>query len=239
MLKGYSSILTTSTVELLIGDDYTLTPTVSYQKQEYTNATYTFASRNQQVATVDANGKITAVALGSAEIEISANWGTYTNSIYLKKIVNVAVKEDVTLQLDSDPVSLNPGDTETLTAIATFEGNDVSNAIVWQSSDNEIATVVNGVVTAGNKFGTAQITFSYTTPNATYTSNPVSVTVEKPIYQLKDVVFDFDLSKGNALDFNGIDGVNGAVEKVSIDDVDVTSTLEEGAMSYEKHLNTL
>ena len=60
--------------------------------------------------------------------------------------------------LDKDTLALNTGDNKTATLTATVAPNKATNkAVTWKSSDESVATVVDGVVTAV-KFGTATVT---------------------------------------------------------------------------------
>ena len=225
-------------IELLINEQYTLTPKVLYNQERY-DGLYTFNTLNDSVATIDENGTITAHGYGVTKIEISANWGAYTDSIYLKKIITVSVKENVTLKITTASVFLNPTQKVQVGVIAQYNGNDVLSDVVWESSDVEIATIDStGELTAGNKFGTTQIFVKYTTPNATYTSLPLSVTVEKPVVDLSSqVIVDFDLSKQSALSISDIDEIDGIITKVVIDDKDITNELVDNKISYEQALS--
>ena len=229
-------VLDEETVELLIGDDYTISPKVLYKQNKY-EASYTYTSHNEQIAKVDENGKITAVEFGTTKIEISANWGIYADSIYLKKIVDVIVKEDVTLRIESEAFSISLGETRQLTAIAKVKGIEMTDGLVWSSSDSEIISVnQDGIVTAGagTKFGTAEIFVSYTSTKSTYKSLPVLVTLNKPVRDLtNEVVFDYDLSKQVPLSFNDISGLEGTILKIALDEKDITSKLNDGEIAYD------
>jgi hypothetical protein len=61
-------------ITLSLNSEYTVLPYVWFNEQKYTDATYVFTSRNTNVATVDQNGKITAVSAGETVLEIKASW---------------------------------------------------------------------------------------------------------------------------------------------------------------------
>jgi len=113
-----------------------------------------WSSYNEAVATVDANGKVTAVGVGEAVISVTSTDGKM-GTICMVKVENnipltgIAMKE-ATAQMYT-------GSTKELEIIFTPE--DATNKeIVWSSSDETIATVdENGVVTAW-KAGTVTIT---------------------------------------------------------------------------------
>ena len=100
----------------------------------------TWSSNKTDIATVDQNGLVTSVSKGSATI--SAEKEGYT-----KGSISITVNyPDITVT--ADKTSLLVGETATLTA--NQEG------VTWASSNAEVASVVNGVVTA-NKLGSATI----------------------------------------------------------------------------------
>ena len=135
---------------LRAGTTETLTATVTPE-----NATdaVVWSSSDENVATVE-NGVVTAVAEGTATITAaSASDATIKAECVVTVLAPVAVT-DVTL--NKSATTLLVGWTETLTA--TVAPEDATNKdIVWTSSDESVATVENGVVTAVAK-GTADIT---------------------------------------------------------------------------------
>ena len=111
----------------------------------------TWTSSDEKVATVDQKGKVTAVAGGEAVIRAAST----TDGIYAECKVTVKVSSK-TLTLDSDKATLYLGETLSLKSEITPE--DVTNKnIIWSSSDENVATVENGTVTAKGR-GTAVIT---------------------------------------------------------------------------------
>lgn len=103
----------------------------------------TWESSKTDVATVDANGLVTSVAVGSTSITASKDGyrsGSITIKVDLEKI-----------EVTASANSVVKGQTVTVTA--NKEG------VTWSSSDTNVATVENGVVTGVN-FGTATITAS-------------------------------------------------------------------------------
>lgn len=76
-------------VELTVGASYTLTPYVRYETSVYDDGAFTYEIANASVATVDTDGKITAVAAGETAIEIKGVWrGVEIVSTTVKVIVN-------------------------------------------------------------------------------------------------------------------------------------------------------
>ena len=66
--------LNKGTLALTVGQTETLTATIT--PSDAKDATYTWASDNTAIATVDANGLVTAVAVGKATISATANNGS-------------------------------------------------------------------------------------------------------------------------------------------------------------------
>ena len=101
----------------------------------------TWESDAPAVATVDENGKVTAVEAGSATITVTTTDGGYTASC------NVTVKKAVVnvtgVSLDQETLKLSPGQSETLTATITPENAD-DLGVNWTSDDSTVATVDKG-----------------------------------------------------------------------------------------------
>ena len=125
---------------LKIGETATLIATV--KPNDATDKTVTWSSSNIDIATVDANGKVTAVSIGDVTITaacggLSASCNVTVNPIPVSSIV-----------LSETFVSLQIGEATTLTA--TVKPDDATNkTVTWTSSDEYVATVdQNGKVTA-------------------------------------------------------------------------------------------
>ena len=105
----------------------------------------TWKSDKPEIATVDANGKVTAVKVGEATITVTC-----------KVSVLPSVKK-VTVE----PATLTLGKKKSYTLKATVEvsGSGTDTGVTWTSSDETIATVdATGTVTATDKVGTVTIT---------------------------------------------------------------------------------
>ena len=142
-----------TSISLLVGDSETLTATVA--PADATNQKVTWKSDKPEIATVDANGKVTGVKVGEATITVTTQDGGKTATCR----VTVSDREiKVTgVTLNKSTLSLIEGGSETLTA--TITPADATNQnVAWTSSDATVATVDdNGKVTAV-KVGTATVT---------------------------------------------------------------------------------
>ena len=108
-------------------------------------------SADPAVATVDADGAVTAKATGATVIT------AVCGSVEASCTVQVGVHAEVA-QLDKTALPLTVGQTERLAA-TVYPGSDVVDPVVWESADPAIATVeADGSVT-GIAAGSTTITF--------------------------------------------------------------------------------
>lgn len=119
---------------------------------------YTWTSSNENVATVNDSGKVTATSVGTSVITVTATDGTFTKTA----TCNITVDSPLTgLELtSSENVYLEIGGTTTAVMKATPVPADTTDdkTITYSSSDNAVATVdSNGTITAVSE-GTAKIT---------------------------------------------------------------------------------
>ena len=156
--------LNTTNVSLNVGASHALT--VSYNPSNTTDSkTVTWKSSNTSVATIS-NGKITAIAPGTATITATCGGRTATCTVTVKQPLNKIV-------LSSTTLSMNVGGTQNLTVSYNPSNTTDSKAVTWKSSNTKVATVSNGKITAVAP-GTAIITATCGGKTATCT-----VTVEK------------------------------------------------------------
>ena len=140
-----SSVTLDKTVATIhVGETVTLTATVS--PNDATDKTLTWSTSDASVAMVD-NGVITANSIGTATITVKAGDKTATC------VVTVIPIEVLSLTLDKTSVSLKVGESATIKATV----DPVNAPLTWTSSNNEIVSVYNGVITA-IKSGEATVT---------------------------------------------------------------------------------
>ena len=176
-----SVTLNETTAEVTIGETLQLTATVA--PENASNPTVTWSSSDDAIATVDANGLVTAVAAGTAIITASTNDGSN-----LTASCEVTVKQlAVSLTLDKTAAEVTVG--ETLLLNATVLPDNTSNpAVTWASSNDAVATVdANGLVTAVAA-GTATITAT-TTDGSNLTAS-CEVTVKPAVILVNSIVLD-------------------------------------------------
>ncbi|MCI2107603.1 MAG: Ig-like domain-containing protein [Bacteroidales bacterium] len=117
-----------------------------------TNKKVSWSSNNASVATVDDEGKVTAVSGGNAAIIVTTEDGGHTATC------SVTVLKDVTgVRLDKTSITMRKGETVKLTA--TVSPDDAGNKkVTWKSGDEKIATVDESGNVRGTGFGTTSVT---------------------------------------------------------------------------------
>lgn len=146
-----------SSVSLSKDDKATLVATVKVNGIVDSGKPVEWSSSDPSIATVNANGTVTAVAVGSATITATVT-GTNAFADCAVTVTESAQPQTPVVTLNKSTLNLTEGDTEQLIASVTVNGTSVTDRVLsWNSSDNTIATVENGLVTAV-KEGTAQIT---------------------------------------------------------------------------------
>ena len=168
-----------TSLKINVGDSKTLVATV--KPDNATDKTVTWTSSDEAIATVDETGKVTAIKEGTATITAKAGEKTAE----CKVTVYVAV---TSVELNKTTLSIIEGESETLTANVKPD-NATDKTVTWSSSDEKIATVKDGKVTAV-KVGEATITAKAgdKTAECKVTVSPVpvsSVTLDKTSLELE------------------------------------------------------
>ena len=158
-------------VSLVVGGSETLTATVA--PTNASDKAVSWSSSATEIATVE-NGVITALAVGTAKITVTTNDGNKTASCDVK--VTAAPIAVTGVSLDKKEATLTVGGTETLT-VSVVPSDATNKTVSWSTSDEKVATVSDGVVTAKG-VGTATITV--TTADGNYTAN-CAITVSIPV----------------------------------------------------------
>lgn len=163
--------LNPTTLALVVGNAASITATPSTP-----GVALNWSSSDITVATVDSNGKVTAVKAGNAVITVEAGDGsgvkatcqvTVTDSeVKVKKITitpteaSVAVKGNYQLAISFDPAK------------------PTNSKVTWKSADTSIATVSDGGLVTGVKEGTTKITVEATDGSGVKAECTVKVTAE-------------------------------------------------------------
>ena len=143
--------LNTSSVNLTVGNTITLTETI--EPENATNKNVTWSTSNDEVVTVE-NGVVTAVGAGTATITVTTVDGNFKAECAVTVKAATVDVESVSLNITEKTLEIDG--TVTLTATISPE-NATNKNVTWSTSDDKVATVENGVVTAIGA-GTATIT---------------------------------------------------------------------------------
>ena len=183
-----SVYLNKSVLELNIGDNTTLTATLT--PENATNKNITWKSSNTSVVTVE-NGTITAKSVGNATITATTEDGGKTATC------SITVKENTIsvtgISLDKSSIVMKEGNKATLIATITPE-NATNKNVTWKSSNTSVVTVENGTITA-KSVGNATITATTedggktATCSVTVKENTISVTgisLDKSSIEMKE-----------------------------------------------------
>ncbi|MBR1635562.1 MAG: Ig-like domain-containing protein [Lachnospiraceae bacterium] len=170
--------VTPSKIEIEKGNSYKLSATV--EPEDAANKTLSWGSEDENVATVDENGLVTAVAKGETTITATSKDGTDISGL-CKVTVTDSSEEPVPVTgvtLNKTSLTMAKGKERVLTATVSPD-NATNKNVTWSSSDSSVASVdENGVVTA-NEAGAATITV--TTADGPYTATCEVTVTDEPI----------------------------------------------------------
>lgn len=137
-----------------------------------------WSSSNEEFATVNANGLVTAVKKGTVEIiatsKIDSNVKKSFSLIIEEKEPEVVTPTEISLTTEGNVTSLKAGETLTINAKVLPEG--ASQRVIWSTSDDTVASVSGGVVT-GLKEGSVVI--SATSAEVATVKAEINLTITK------------------------------------------------------------
>ncbi len=187
---GVESIeISDATLELEKGTTKQLTATVL--PANATNKTITWESLDESVATVDADGIITALQVGTTTITATTEDGGYTAecevTVFIISVESIEIS-DATLELEK-------GATKQLT-VTVLPADATNKTIIWESSDESIATVdENGNVTA---ISAGNVTITATIEDGGYTAEcAITVFISVESIEISDATLE--IGKGTTL----------------------------------------
>ncbi|MHB8158111.1 MAG: Ig-like domain-containing protein, partial [Desulfocucumaceae bacterium] len=166
--KGNMSLTVNEPGTVIVGQTSQLSPV-----NDPAGAIFSYASDNTAVADVNGSGLITAIAVGNANITVTASKGCY-NDATATVAVNVQ-KGEITLSV-SGPGAIKAGQTAQLSPVADPAAG-VSFA--YASDNTSVATVDDNGLVTGICNGTANITVTASKDNYSDATATVAVTVEK------------------------------------------------------------
>ena len=145
--------LSVSELVLKVGQDTVINATVTPQKAS--DASVIWYSDNPKVATVE-EGKVHGVSSGKALITVETIEGEYTAFCVVTVVPSFIPAESI--GLDRDSIILVIGCVDTL-RVTVLPPNATNRKVTWTSSNNDVVTVSDGVITAVD-FGNATVTAS-------------------------------------------------------------------------------
>lgn len=167
--------LSPKTLSLNPGKGGTLTATIT--PSNATDKSVEWKSDDTGVATVNENGKVTAVGLGTTTITVTTTDGDFQDTCTVTVTAPPTVSV-TSVTLDQTSLTLDVGGSDTLTA--TVEPDNATNkAVTWSSSNENVATVdQNGNVKA---VGAGKATITATTADGSGKTATCEVTVNGPV----------------------------------------------------------
>lgn len=174
--------LSSQSIDLMVGQSHTLT--ANFTPANTTNMAVTWASANTTIATVSAEGEVTALALGTVEVTATTTDGSNLSATCTVNVVPTPVGE---ITLNAETLDLYPGDTFTLEAFVSPE-DATEKDVTWSSTDDEIVMVSSTGKVVAIKTGTATV-IATATDGSGVTGNCV-ITVLQPLVSSINFVAD-------------------------------------------------
>ncbi len=188
-------------------DDGTLALSATLLPNEAANQPVVWSVDNPSVATIDANGLLTATSNGSVVVTATANYGLGVDDTIAISVTN---QDGIAPAIPVESLSLSHpqvfftayGDTQQLAAEA-FPSNASDQSVTWQSSNPSVATVsTTGLLQA---IGTGTTTITATAQDGSGASSNLLVSVTQLVTSLAITPSTTTLDQpGQTIDFDVI-----------------------------------
>ena len=179
----------TDEVLLSVGGKFDIRSNIVITPEDAHIKTLRYVSEDESVAKVSTDGMITAVGTGTTRVLVYPTDGTVLEYIdengivHNETYVTVTVVEEIIpatgVVLSSDEKKIAVGETASVFATVLPENNTDNPMLIWSSSNENVAIVKNGLITAVD-VGEAEITVT-----AGEFTSICNVTVVKPITSLE------------------------------------------------------
>ena len=172
-LQGFEITTQNQTHELMAGETLVLNVKVY---PESGNANVVWTSSDESIATVSTEGIVTGIKAGRVEITCTSTVdSTIKQSIKLivkAKPVEEILPESITISSKDNITSIMEDETLELSYVVLPEG--APSGVKWSTSNQSIATVKNGVVTAISE---GEVTITATSKTLSTVSSSINITV--------------------------------------------------------------
>ena len=216
--------VTLDRTELTLTEGETETLTATVKPDNADNKKVKWSSDKTEIATVDGDGRVTAVKAGVAVVTVTTEDGGKTATCRVTvKAKTVGVTE---VTLDKTELTLTEGETETLTATVKPDNAD-NRKVTWSSDKTEIATVDGAGKVTAVKAGEAVVTVM--TEDGGFRSG-CTVTVKEFSSGFEVGGLFYKTAKGYSMDFVEVTGNPGGGKYSG--DVVVPGTVEYDGITY-------
>lgn len=203
-----------------------------------TNKKVIWTSSNEEVATVNNLGVITAIKAGSVTIKATTEDGNKSSEIKLTVTDEKVESTKIVLDRVSDVVTTTHGNIKLVATISPENTTDQS--IKWNSSNPNVAVVVNGVVTIR---GEGMTTITATTSNGKVATYALTV-ADEYTFQAKEIHLDTGELMGYTIKIyqNGVDitkGVTVITEPFTVRNDSLVSEIEISVSNYSLLKDTI
>ena len=200
-----NSLTRVKTITLAKGKKATLSTTVKVSPNKAANRAVTYTSSNKKVAKVSKKGVITAKKVGKAKITVKSKKNKKKKAtINVKVVAGMVTKVSFNSQ-SKTTITLDPDKSIVVKPTIKTKGKKCNKALVWSTSNAQVATVTaKGKITVGTP-GIAKITAKST--DGTNKSDYLFVKVTSTVISAgtADVVAEFSLDASKVMtDFDVI-----------------------------------
>lgn len=180
---------TAESVELEKGTTANVAELVQIAPADASNKFVAWSSKDETIATVDANGVITGVSLGETKVIVTTVDGGFTAELTVT-VKPISVKSIRIISGTDGKMTINMGSNYSI-AYEILPVDAANKNATWTSSDDAIVSIQGPALIIGNAPGTATITA--TTEDGGFTAT-LEVTVEGET-SLRDINVDADVQK--------------------------------------------
>lgn len=194
VVHNYTISLAETTGSIIQGNTYQLNAVCKDNDVTVVNPIIAYSTSDSNIVTVDTNGLITSINVGSCTIT-----GTFEGASATFSLTVNEPPHTYTIALNSSSQSLGTGTTYQIVPSCTDNGTNVSSpVVVYTSSDTAIATVSTTGLVSAIASGSATITATYQGQSATLNLTVTHTAVTTFSYTLSNGT-NFRLKEGSTI----------------------------------------